>query len=147
LTTEGVVIFVNRGWVPEQYKVKESRPDSLYEGNIETTIEGIIRENHGKAPWFMPQNDRQKNIWFWIDLPEMIMMLKDKTDLQNIRPVLIQQTSLTTKNNFKYPQPISADIEFYNQHLTYVITWFTMSLMIFLMLFIHNRKKKNESIS
>ncbi len=148
LNTEGVVVFINRGWVPEQYKTKESRPDSLYVGNVETTFEGIVRENHGKAPWFMPQNMPEKNIWFWIDLPEMIKALESKTKLKNIQPVLIQQTNLTTKNDFKYPVPVPADIEFYNQHMTYVITWFSLSLVILVMMVIYNWKpKKNESIS
>ncbi len=148
ISTEGVIVFINRGWVPEKYKTRESRPDSLYEGNIETTIEGILRENQGQAPWFMPQNMPEKDIWFWIDIPAMIKRLKDTTELQNIKPVLIQQTNLTTKNNFEYPEPIPANIEFYNQHFTYVVTWFSMSFVTFVMLVIYNRKrKKNESIS
>lgn len=148
LTTEGVIVFINRGWVPEEYKTRESRPDSLYKGNIETTIEGIVRENHGKAPWFMPQNNPDKDLWFWIDLPQMEKRLKDTTELQNIKPVLIQQTNLTTKNNFKYPEPISANIEFYNQHLAYVGTWFLLSIITICMWIIYLRKnRKNESIS
>jgi surfeit locus 1 family protein len=146
LTTEGVVVFINRGWVPEKYKAKESRPESLYEGNIETVIEGIVRENHGKAPWFMPQNNRATNIWFWIDLPEMVAMLQETTKLKNIQPVLIQQTNLTTKNNFQYPEPISSNIEFYNQHLTYVFTWFALSFVILMMLLIYNRKTKKRQL-
>jgi surfeit locus 1 family protein len=144
ITTEGVIVFINRGWVPEAYKTRESRPDSLYEGNIETTIEGVMRENQGHAPWYLPQNDRKKNIWFWIDLPEMITMLKDTTELQNIKQVLIQQTNLTTKNNFMYPIPVDANITFYNQHLTYVITWFTLSAVIVIMLLLYLRKSRKK---
>ncbi len=144
ITTEGVIVFINRGWVPEKYKTKESRPDSLYEGNIETTIEGIVRENHGKAPWFMPQNVPDKDIWFWIDIPGMTKRLKDTSELQNIKPVLIQQTNLTTKNNFAYPEPLKSDISFYNQHLTYVITWFTLSAVIVIMWLIFLRKNRKK---
>jgi len=144
ITTDGAIVFVNRGWVPEKYKTRESRPDSLYENNVETTIEGVVRESSGQAPWYMPQNMPEKNVWFWIDIPAMIKSLKDKTELQNIRPVLIQQTNLTTKNDFKYPVPISGDIQFYNQHLTYVITWFSMALMTLVMWGIYIRKNRNK---
>lgn len=142
LTTEGGIVFINRGWIPEKYKTRESRPDSLYEGNIETTIEGVLRENQGHAPWYLPQNNPEKNIWFWIDIPAMIKYLKDTSDLQNIKPVLIQQTNLTTKNDFKYPVPFKSEITFYNQHLTYVITWFTLSIVIIIMWLVYLRKNK-----
>lgn len=145
LTTEGVIIFVNRGWVPEKYKTRESRPDSLYVGNVETTIEGLVRENQGHAPWFMPQNNREKNIWFWIDLPEMMKMLEETTDLKNIKQVLIQQTNLTTNNGFEYPVPIPANIEFYNQHLTYVITWFSLAFVILMMWIIYIKRMSRNN--
>ncbi len=141
LTTEGVVIFVNRGWVPVQYKTAQQRPDSLYEPNAEGHIEGMIRENHGKAPWYMPHNQPEKDVWYWIDLPEMSKRLEEKSGLKNIQPVLIQQTNLTTYKDFKYPVPIASHLEFYNQHMTYIITWFSLAVVTLIMWIIYNKKK------
>lgn len=130
ITIDGDIIFVNRGWVPEEKKLSESRKDSLYRTNIEIPLQGIVRKSTGKAPWFMPANIPEKNIWFWIDIPEMTKKLEGVSDLENIKPILIQQAEATNYNNFKYPIPISADIKLYNQHLNYAITWFLMALAI-----------------
>jgi surfeit locus 1 family protein len=146
LTTDGVIVFVNRGWIPEKIKQQKDRPDSLYIGNVESNIEGIIRESAGKAPWYMPQNMPEKNVWFWIEIPAMIKYLKDNSDLQNIRPVLIQQTIRTTNNDFKYPITISANLEFYNQHFMYVLTWFSMAGVIFIMWVIYVRKNRKKPV-
>jgi len=144
LTTEGIIIFVNRGWIPEKYKIQSTRPQSLYEGNIETAILGMMRENQGNAPWYMPQNLPEKNIWFWIDMPAMIKALQDRYSLENIHSVLVQQTNLTTANNFPYPEPLNDDIVFYNQHLSYVITWFAMALVILVMWLYYMRSRKRQ---
>lgn len=141
ITTDGDVIFVNRGWIPEDLKDKEKRKDSQIVSLLETPLFGMVRESGGKAPWFMPQNMPEKDIWFWIELPEMIKKLQEKSDLQNIKPVLIQQIVPTALNDFKYPIPISGDIEFYNQHLTYVITWFSLAFVMLGMWWAWSRKK------
>lgn len=141
LTTEGKVVFVNRGWIPEEYKDQAKRPDSLYKTNIEIPLQGIIRENGGKAPWYMPQNMPQKNIWFWIDLPEMAKKLESGSTFKDIQPVLIQQTEATNYNDFKYPLPISGKLEFYNQHFTYILTWFSLAFVIFGMWVYYLRKE------
>ncbi len=132
ITTEGVVVFVNRGWIPEDMKDQDKRKDSLVTALIETPLEGMIRESHGEAPWYMPHNVPEKNVWFWIDLPEMTKKLKEDSDIENanIKPILIQQTVPTAFNDFKYPVPISGDIEFYNQHMIYIITWFSLAFVV-----------------
>ena len=141
LTTENIIIFLNRGWIPEKFKEQESRPDSLYQTNGDTIIEGLVRENQGQAPWYMPQNTPSKDQWFWIDLPEMQKRLAEKTGKDNIKQVLIQQTNLTTTNGFEYPVTISTDFEFYNQHAMYVLTWFSLAFIILIMWIIYLRKQ------
>lgn len=130
LTTEGVVVFVNRGWIPEDMKDQEKRKDSLVTSLIETPLEGMIRESHGKAPWYMPRNMPEKDVWFWIDLPEMEKKVREKGAFSDVRPILIQQIVPTATNGFKYPLPISGKLEFYNQHMTYIITWFSLAFAL-----------------
>lgn len=142
LTTKNIVLFINRGWIPEDLKSPESRPDSQYQVNADTVIEGRIRKNQGQAPWYLPQNMPDKNIWFWIDLPEMKRKLEEKSGRKNIKQVLIQQTNLVTANNFEYPIPVSDKIEFHNQHLMYVITWFSLAVIIFIMWLVYLRKER-----
>lgn len=142
LTDEGVIIFVNRGWIPEDLKEKEVREASLMPHNMEEPIIGIVRKSKGKAPWFMPQNMPEKNVWFWLDIPEMAKKLDEISDFDKIAPVLVQQTNLTTMDNFEYPIPISAEIKLYNEHLTYVITWFLLAFITIIMWIIWLKKNK-----
>lgn len=129
VTTEGIIIFVNRGWIPENMKDQKTREKSLVSHNMEIPVVGIVRKSSGKAPWFMPQNMPEKNIWFWINIPEMIKMLQKNTDLKHFKPVLIQQTNVTTYDGFEYPIPISEDIQIRNDHMQYAITWFLLAFV------------------
>ncbi|HCR85132.1 MAG TPA: hypothetical protein DIV86_00485 [Alphaproteobacteria bacterium] len=145
VTTEGQVVFVNRGWIPEDMKEPLKRPDSLYRTNVEIPLQGIIREAKGRAPWYMPQNMPEKNIWFWIDLPKMAHKLEVDSGMKNIREILIQQTEPTNYNEFKYPVPVSGKLEFYNQHAIYIITWFSLAFVIFAMWFFYLKKEERDA--
>lgn len=145
LTTEGVVILINRGWIPEDMKDQKTREDSLISHNMEIPVVGLVRKSSGKAPWFMPQNDPEKNIWFWLDIPEMLKMLEKTTDIQHLKPVLIQQTNVTAYGGFEYPIPISDKIELRNDHLHYAITWFALAFITLGMWYYWLRKQENKS--
>jgi surfeit locus 1 family protein len=150
VTTDGTIVLVNRGWVPEEYKTINDRTESRVQNNIDQPVQGIIRKSKGKAPWFMPKNMPEKDVWFWANIPEIIDRLKATTELENIKPVYVQQTNLTTYNDFQYPIPVSENIEFYNQHLTYVITWFSLAFITALMWFFWLRseeKKKSSTLN
>lgn len=129
VTTEGVIIMVNRGWIPDDMKDQKTREESLVSHNMEIPVVGLVRKSSGKAPWFMPQNDPEKGIWFWIDLPTMLQTLKENTDLKHLKPVLIQQTNVTTYDGFEYPIPVSEKIKIRNDHMHYAITWFLLAFV------------------
>jgi surfeit locus 1 family protein len=134
----GEVIFVNRGWVPQSKKERMERPESTIEGEV--LLEAIIRENKGKPPSFMPANMPGKNVWFWIDIPAMTKYL-EKNGIKNIKPVLLQQTNLTVKNG-DLPKPVSTKFEAYNEHKTYIYTWFGIALGLAVMLGFWIKSKK-----
>jgi surfeit locus 1 family protein len=124
-TKRGDVLFVNRGWVPQDKKDPATRPESITKKRTEITA--MIRESQGKAPWFMPQNQPEKNIWFWIDIPAMTKFLND-AHIKKVQPVLLQEI----RSQRALPVNVSEEIEFYNQHLTYIWMWFGISLAIFI---------------
>jgi surfeit locus 1 family protein len=141
LTKDNIIIFVNRGWIPEKLKNQEDRKNYIIDGEV--TLSGILRENQGQAPWYMPTNVPAKDLWFWIDLPKMQERLKEKSNFNNIKPVLLQETNISKLGleKPKFPINISANLEFYNQHLSYVITWFSLSFIVLLMWGIHSKRK------
>ena len=65
---DGSFVLVDRGWVPSDIKQAEERPETLVSGEVE--VEGIIYA--GETPMrFTPENDIEKNLWFWIDLDKI----------------------------------------------------------------------------
>ncbi len=144
LTSEGIVVLVNRGWIPEEMKDQETRKQSLISHNMEIPLVGIIRKSSGKAPWFMPQNMPERNIWFWLDIPVIIDFLEAKEDIKNLRPVLIQQTNVTSYEGFEYPIPVSEEIKLKNDHMYYAITWFLIAFATLGMWYFWLRKQEQE---
>jgi len=127
--TDDSVILVNRGWAPEGYK------SNLQEGKVH--IEGVIRNNYKKASWFMPQNDTKNNKWFWIDLPEILLYLKNSAKLE-VLPMLVQEIS----SRQQPPIAIEAKTNLPNDHLQYAVTWFSMAFVISIMSIFYFQRKQ-----
>jgi surfeit locus 1 family protein len=139
--TSGEVILVNRGWVPQDKRSFMERPESGINGEVE--LEGIIRESNGTPPWYMPANMPGKNVWFWLDVNAIIKYL-DRQGISNVQHVLIQQTNLTVQSG-DLPKPLNTELKFYNEHLTYVYTWFGLAIVLVIMLIIWYRRASKEA--
>lgn len=134
------IYFVNRGYVDEEHLAQENRKLSLTPHNIEDPLFAILRSAEGKEPWYMPSNKPDENVWFWIDIDNMIKKLEQDTGSKSFKKVLLQQVISSNVNDFKYPIPIKSEFNFYNQHLTYIITWFSLAFIISIMWYIWWRK-------
>ena len=60
---------MNRGWVAEDYRRRETRPSSLEEGEVE--LEAIIRLP-AKKGYFVPENDPQGDDWFTLKISDIV---------------------------------------------------------------------------
>lgn len=127
----GTRILVNRGFVPKEKLDRTSRPESQEKGIVE--VKGTLREIQNKPSW-VPVNEPSKNLWYWVDIPEMAL----KADTE---PFLLE-TLLDTTNPTKLPvggqlhQPLS------NNHFTYMLTWFTLGAALTGMSFLMVRRGK-----
>lgn len=126
LQANGDKILVNRGWVKsdEDYE----KPEQPVE------VEGVIRAA-SKPGWLSLKNDPQKNHWFHIDLP---LIYKNINTTE--KPYYIDRVS-DEKN---YPLALPKKIKLHNEHLQYVITWFSLSFALIIMYYYRfwkNRKK------
>jgi surfeit locus 1 family protein len=110
----GGAVLVDRGWVPIERKVPESRAEGQLEGN--RTVDGIVRLAPGKA-WMQPDNEPGQNMWFFVDLPAMAAAsgIDVRTDLY--------VDAGPAENPGKYPVGGQTRIELPNDHLQYAITW------------------------
>ena len=69
----GPMLMVDRGWVPLDRKEPQGRAQGQIAGR--TTVTGILRPGH-QPSWLTPDNEPDKNFWFWMDLPAMARAAK-----------------------------------------------------------------------
>ena len=129
-TDDGQKIVVNRGWT-----VSDADP-VLTKGKVEIT--GIIRATQ-KPNWIgkfvFPDNDPTKNFWFWVELPKVESFLgADNKDYY------LEQVSAEKPTTYPYAFP--KEINLYNEHLQYSITWYSLSVILLVMYYFRFFYKK-----
>jgi surfeit locus 1 family protein len=123
-SSDGLTILVNRGFVPNNLKEQRSRPETLIKGQV--TITGILRDG-GRPSSFTPDNEPDRGIWFWLDIPEM-------SKRTSASPILIDAL-LDQENPKKIPIGGQTTVNLRNNHLSYVFTWFSLSAATAAMLY------------
>jgi surfeit locus 1 family protein len=115
LQTSDGAILIDRGFV-----VDELKSGAEFSGDVRVT---------GNLLWpnemdrFIPKPDIPKNIWFGRDLPHMARILETSE-------VLIVARSVTPYYGPVLPWPVGTD-GIPNNHLQYLITWFSMAILWF----------------
>lgn len=122
-TTDGWVVFVNRGFVPDRQKEVASRPGSdAPQGDI--LIDGTIRRAE-PAGSMTPQADIAKNVWFVRDPQEMAAAFK--IDPTRAAPYSVDLRASHGREN-ALPQPGETKVSFNNPHMGYALTWYGLAL-------------------
>ncbi len=129
---DGRLVLINRGWVPSEKKLIETRPETKVRGV--TTVEGLIRYGAERNP-FTPKNQPARNIWFGRDVADMATDAK----LEHVAPVMIDQTGMQDVN--KLPVPSDGTVKLRNDHLSYIITWYSVALGILIIFVSYHHKK------
>jgi len=110
----GGMVLVNRGWISKELMPKAERPQGIIQ------IEGIIQLPR-KSYW-TPQNDPQKNDWYWPDVNAMAAA----AGLKNVVPVIV---TISEKKPDVYPAGGTVELNIPNNHLQYAIFWFSMAII------------------
>ncbi len=126
------VVLVNMGWIPSAMRGKMQ---------FDTTPQRITGMIHrmGRRGWFMPDNQPDRNLWFWYDHAAM----EDYTKIK-LLPVVIDRLDPDKKT-----PPIgfaTSDIHLRNDHLVYAITWFSLALACFTIFVLYHVRKRDDSI-
>jgi len=127
---DGLTVLIDRGWIPES---KKHASDWQQSGPV--TIVGTFMKGEKKA-LFTPDNNLQKNIWFWIDLSAIREYLK--MDIPNF---YIMQAEGKDKNALPIGRSFSVD-RIRNDHLQYAITWYSAALSLLVIYFLYHRKRR-----
>jgi surfeit locus 1 family protein len=113
----GMVILVNRGHVPFTHVKPSTRQAGQVEGEVE--IVGLLRCDD-KQTSFTPPNI-EPFTWYWRDVQAMAKVL-------NTWPIFLDAT-LKTSNILGGPVGGQTNITVRNEHLSYIITWFSLSAL------------------
>ena len=123
VTPEGLTVFVNRGWVPEDRRRPEDRPETLIPPPV--TIDGIIREAGVKGR-FVPENEPHNDVWFTVRPDPMAKHLGLEGPIANYYIDEFEEGPRPTALPFGAEREITVR----NEHLQYAITWFLLAITL-----------------
>jgi surfeit locus 1 family protein len=131
LTTDKTVILVDRGSIAESQSVTSPQGPQ--------TLTGLLRLHNKGQGFFDPENDTEKGLWYWWDIPAMQAAANAPTDAK-FSPYMLQL--LPDPNLATPPFPAVPKAELRNNHLGYAITWYGLAaaLIAVARIFLRNRK-------
>ncbi|WP_417835769.1 SURF1 family protein [Thalassospira tepidiphila] len=132
---DGRIILVNRGWVPQDYREPETRPESLIEGPVR--VSGVLRLPSEKH-WAQPENDAIKNQWFYVDVNHMA----EDTGADLASPYYLELDDTPIPGGL--PIGGQAKVELPNNHLEYAITWYSLALTLIVMFVLYHRRPSSD---
>ncbi|XP_014481223.1 PREDICTED: surfeit locus protein 1 isoform X2 [Dinoponera quadriceps] len=115
LEDRDITIMVNRGWIP-----KNARLTYKQEKNITDSMEivGIVRLGETRPP-FIPSNSPSSGVWHYRDLNALAKVAESE-------PVYIDL--LIGYGTPKGPIGGQTKVVLRNEHLSYIITWYGLSI-------------------
>ncbi|HML29819.1 MAG TPA: SURF1 family protein [Hyphomicrobium sp.] len=120
-TATGFEVLINRGFVPQDKKERETRLAG--ENTGDATVTGLLRITEPKGA-FLRGNDISADRWFSRDVDAIAI----KRGLDNYAPYFIDADA--TPNPGGYPIGGLTVVNFPNNHLVYALTWFALALML-----------------
>ncbi|WP_417828493.1 SURF1 family protein [Thalassospira sp.] len=132
---DGRIILVNRGWVPQDYREPETRPESLIEGPVR--VSGVLRLPKQKH-WAQPENDALRNQWFYVDVNHMA----EDTGAELASPYYLELDDIPVPGGL--PIGGQAKVDLPNNHLEYAITWYSLALTLIVMFILYHRRPPSD---
>lgn len=120
---DGRVVLLNRGWVPPEKKDAAKRAEGQVDGPLSLLVQ--VRTDKDRN-LFTPDAAPASNIWFWRDIEEMRHF-----SLLPLEPVTADVLAMEAPGG--YPVASNGEIKLRNDHLGYVITWFSLAFIAALM--------------
>lgn len=117
----GLIVFINRGFVPDALKDPAKRPAGLVEG--QTEVVGLVRLGAAKGA-FTPENDVRGNLWYWRDLPALANSAFPGGD-RTVAPFVLDSEAPSTAGG--WPRGGTTILTLPNRHLEYALTWFGLA--------------------
>ncbi|KAK5081870.1 surf-like protein [Exophiala xenobiotica] len=137
----GSTILVNRGWVSKDQRFQQDRdPTSLPRHEI--TVSGLLRE-----PWkknmFTPNNAPEQGKFYFPDVAQM-------ASHSGSEPIWIEETMTPSllesyrREEKGIPIGRAPEVNLRNNHVQYIVTWYSLSAATALMLWMVLKKKPSN---
>lgn len=119
--SDGRIVMVDRGFVPDGFRDPKSRPQGQVAGPIR--ILGALRwpEEPG---WFAPANDPAHNLWYRREPAAMAQAL----GIGPVAPFYVAQEAPVPPGGLPKPGPLTPNLR--NAHLQYALTWFGLAAVL-----------------
>jgi surfeit locus 1 family protein len=130
--TEGDVILVNRGWVPESNKDAETRAEGQIAGEV--TVTGVARKPWGKSWSFLPGSNATDNVWLYGELAEMAEHLNI-----TVAPVFVELDALEIPGGL--PRGGQTRVSLPNNHIQYAFTWLGLAVALIVIYILYGLKR------
>lgn len=130
-------VLVSRGWVPADDKDPARRAAGQVSGEV--TISGITHVPWGKG-WFTPDNDLQRNLWYYGDAAGMLKAagISDAPEL-----FVDADASVTVPGG--WPRSGHTRLNFTNNHLAYAVTWYSGVIVLAVIYVLWHRRRDREA--
>ncbi len=132
---DGGLVLVNRGFVPDNPVFKPMLPSG-----VDLKLEGIARGVEHKN-WLTPENNAAKNQYYRRD-PSVFATALGLTP-EKVAPILVDQI---TPNAGSEPQAANGTMQFYNRHLEYAMTWFSLAGVLVVIFIFYRRKQRKLAL-
>jgi surfeit locus 1 family protein len=119
--TDGSIVMVNRGFVPDGKQDAKSRSVGQVSGLVE--IVGAMRWPDARH-WFTPGDDPAHNLWFSRD-PAVIAAAKG---IGPVAPFYVEQETPTPPGGLPLPGKLVVSLP--DNHLQYALTWFGLAAVL-----------------
>ncbi|KAF8844101.1 SURF1-domain-containing protein [Paxillus ammoniavirescens] len=126
IRTDGSTVWVDRGFIGKAFADNYVRGE---EGEVD--VEGMLRISHTRNT-FTPDNEPAEGKWYWADIDAMTEYAGGEA--AGVQPVFIEEifnghagdaASCISKGT---PVGRAATVDVRNAHLSYVITWYSLSV-------------------
>ncbi|KAF9245760.1 SURF1 family-domain-containing protein, partial [Melanogaster broomeanus] len=142
MRTDGSTVLVDRGFIGKDFANDYARSE---EGEVD--VQGMLRTSHARNT-FTPDNQPAEGKWYWADIDSMAEYAGGEA--AGVQPVFIEQVfdghAGDAVSYLRRGIPIgrAATVDVRNAHLSYVITWYSLSALTATMLVRLILKRKGQ---
>jgi surfeit locus 1 family protein len=140
-TATGESVLVDRGFVPDTLRDPATRSQGQIEGSV--AVIGVARPSEVQGH-FVPDNEVQRNRWFWRDLPAMAGSMFPG-GAPNLAPFYLDAEISEVPGGWPLGGQTRLDIP--NDHLQYAITWFAIAfcLLVIYVIYVRGQWRREPS--